>query len=250
MVMWREDSMKLKSLRTGMALMSATLMLMVAPTTVASAQTYTDLYNFGVSDGGPVNATTNVLAQGRDGNLYGATYGGGADGLGAVYKITQAGTLTLLYSFDGVHGEYPYGGLTLGTDGNFYGVTYGGGTLGWGTVFKITSKGTLTVLYNFTNGSDGNGPFAGLVQGTNGSFYGSTLWGNESATCPNNAGGGCGAIFKITPSGALTVLDRLDHRFDGEWLYNIQAPLTLGTDGYFYGSTINGGPSVAARFSR
>ena len=71
----------------------------------------------------------------------------------------------------------------------------------YGTVFKITPSGTLTTLYSFCSQSgctDGHSPYAGLVQATNGDFYGTTLYGGANPYC--------GTVFKITPSGTLTTL--------------------------------------------
>ena len=98
--------------------------------------------------------------QATDGNFYGTTGEGGTVGAltslgGTVFKITPAGTLTTLYSFDGVDGSDPDGGLVQATDGNFYGTNYFGGDLtcrapsGCGTIFKITSGGALTTLQIF-----------------------------------------------------------------------------------------------------
>lgn len=102
---------------------------------------------------------TENLVQGKDGNLYGTTLYGGANGDGTVFKVTPSGMLTSLHSFTGTDGENPYAGLVLGIDGNFYGTTYQGGTFGDGTVFKITPAGKFTTLHNFDN-TDGGFPRA------------------------------------------------------------------------------------------
>ncbi len=99
------------------------------------AQAFTVLYNFGANSGDPSGAE-GLLAQGRDGNLYGMSYTGGAYNLGTIFMITPAGTLTVLYNFDGTHGASPWGGLMLGTDGKFYGTPRLPGSSGDGTVFK------------------------------------------------------------------------------------------------------------------
>lgn len=152
------------------------------------------------------------LVQGADGNFYGTTFGGGANGIGygTVFKITPSGTLTTIYSFcyqSGCpDGDEPYAGLVQGADGNFYGTTSMGGTnFNNGTVFKITPGGTLTTLYRFCIPGacpDGGVPFAGLAQGTDGNFYGTTTRGGST---------GNGTVFKMTPGGALTTL----HSFEG-----------------------------------
>jgi uncharacterized repeat protein (TIGR03803 family) len=108
---------------------------------------------------------------------------------------------TTLHSFDGTDGAEPgFGALVQGTDGDFYGTTSLGGansnseycgTGGCGTIFKITPGGMLTTLYNFCsdyNCTDGLGPFGGLIQGTDGNFYGTTGLGGT-----NDAG----TVFKL-----------------------------------------------------
>jgi len=106
---------------------------------------------------------------------------GGGGGIGTVFKITSAGALTTLHTFDGPEGEEPADPLIL-SNGNFYGTTFtaGGTTTGKGTVFRMSPSGALTVLYTFcsqTNCADGANPYAGLVQGSDGNFYGTTLYG-------------------------------------------------------------------------
>ena len=102
--------------------------------------------------------------------------------LGTVFKISATGALTTLYSFTGgMDGGHPKAGLVQGSDGNFYGTTLFGGyrnnlnNYGNGTVFKISATGALTTLYSFTGGKDGGTPYAGLVQGSDGNFYGTTV---------------------------------------------------------------------------
>ncbi len=143
------------------------------------------------------------LVQGTDGNLYGTTEIGGANpcfadsggyGCGTVFKITPGGTLTTLYSFDSTDGALPEAGLIRATDGNIYGTTFYGGANGAGTVFKITPSGTLTTIYSSCSQSggygepcaDGGGPLVGLVQGTDGNFYGTTSGGGRPTT-PSSA---------------------------------------------------------------
>jgi uncharacterized repeat protein (TIGR03803 family) len=146
-----------------------------------------------------------------------------------------AQTFKSLYSFDSTDGANPYAGLVQGTDGNFYGTTYVGGHNNYGTVFKITPSGKLTTLYSFCSKSscaDGARPYAGLVQGTNGDFYGTTGEGG---------GVGSGTVFKITPSGKLTTL----HSFDGKDGSGPYAALVQGANGDFYGTTLQGGAGTA-----
>ncbi len=207
---------------------------------ITAAGTLTTLHSFDWYDGA---SPTGALVQGNDGNFYGTTYGGGADPhYGTVFKITPAGALTTLYSFcaqaNCADGAMPYAGLVRATDGNFYGTTFGRGVNGYGTVFKITPAGALTSLYSFCsqmNCADGQYPQAGLVQATDGNFYGTT---------PEGGGGVYhqgGTVFKITSSGTLTTLYNFCSQpacSDGA---DSLAALLQGTDGNFYGTTIGGG---------
>jgi uncharacterized repeat protein (TIGR03803 family) len=136
------------------------------------------------------------LIQGTDGNFYGTTQGGGANGEGTIFKVTASGALTTLYSFCSLSnctdGYSPYAGLVQGTDGNFYGTAFSGGANDYGTVFKVTPGGALTTLYSFCSQSgctDGELPDAGLVQDTNGTFYGATHFGGVD---------GGGTVFSLS----------------------------------------------------
>jgi uncharacterized repeat protein (TIGR03803 family) len=201
---------------------------------ITSQGTLTTLWQFGFGPSGTNGAQPEAgLVQGRDGNFYGTTYSGGTNsnpygGYGTVFKMTSQGTLTTLYQFGGLptDGQYPYAGLVQGDDGNFYGTTSGGGTNNEGTVFKITPQGTLTTLWQFNYYSKGAYPSAGLVQGSDSNFYGTTS-------------GGVGTVFKITSQGTLTTL----WQFTGIGIDGAQprGGLAQGNNGYFYGTTYSGG---------
>jgi|HubBroStandDraft_5_1064220.scaffolds.fasta_scaffold46981_1 uncharacterized repeat protein (TIGR03803 family) len=186
---------------------------------ITSTGKLTTLYSFcsqtNCTDGQEPSAG---LLQAADGNLYGTTYGGGANlcyigGCGTVFKITPAGKLTTLYSFCSqsgcADGSAPQAGLIQGTDGELYGTASQGGfysptcsynNVGCGTVFKIGSSGVLTTLYTFcsqTNCADGAEPLAGLLQATDGNFYGTTTIGG-GGTNHDCLSGGCGTVFSLS----------------------------------------------------
>ena len=159
--------------------------------------------------------------------------------------VAQAQTLKVLHSFNGVDGTGPsQAPLVQATNGDLYGTTGGLGGhegRGHGTVFKITPSGTLTTLHIFFTPADGVGP-VGLVQHTNGHFYGMT---SEGGTSIGNGqcGGGCGVVFDLTPSGKLTTLwnfclDPYDGCPDGA---TPLAALVQATNGDLYGTTENFG---------
>ncbi len=175
------------------------------------------------------------LRLGVDGNFYGTSSNGGVFDKGTVFQITTNGTLATLYSFSGgSDGSSPNSGVTQGTDGNFYGTTSSGGGYWYGTIFRLTPGGILTTLYNFTGGSDGSRPSGGLIQGTDGHFYGTTGYGG---TTYHEGFPAQGTVFRFTPAGILTVL----HSFYGRDGAAPIAGLIQGTDGNFYGTTAGGG---------
>jgi uncharacterized repeat protein (TIGR03803 family) len=179
--------------------------------------------------------------QGTDGNLYG-TAAGGQNDEGVLFKMTRAGTLTLLYSFCTEKKCIDGGpdGLGLGADGNFYGET-AHGALNHGAIFKFKGKGTPKILHNFDN-TDGTGPTDRMVQVGDGDFYGTTPYGGNLNGCFGN---GCGTVFKMTPGGKLTTLYDFCSQTgctDGAVIYT---SLARGNDGDFYGSTWGGGAANA-----
>jgi uncharacterized repeat protein (TIGR03803 family) len=197
---------------------------------ITPAGSFTNVYSFtnGVDGFAPVGA----LTLGADGNFYGMTPGG-IHSHGNIFRIMPSGTLTNLYSFTGgMDGSVPVGALALGSDGNFYGATKYNTIAGYafyGTIFKVTTNGSLTTLYSL-NYTDGAYPCAGLIQGTDGNFYGTTSTGNSLSN---------GTVYRITPGGAITTLVAFDGFDDGA---HPLTPVVQGPDGALYGTTSTGGP--------
>jgi uncharacterized repeat protein (TIGR03803 family) len=215
------------------------------------------------------------------GNTWGATSGGGAENLGAVFQINSAGQETILYSF-GANGFRPLSGVVRDASGNLYGTTafaIGGA----GTVYKLDSSGNETVLHLFTGGSDGGQPNAGVVLDSAGNLYGTAVTGgatgagvvfqvdtsgDESVLCAFNGtnggapyagvildssdnlygaasdGGstGLGVVYEVNSSGNQTLLYTFGGGSDG---YTPLANLVRDSAGNFYGTTAYGGPGNA-----
>ena len=202
--------------------------------------TLTMLYSFQFPEWGPSSG----LIQANNGNFYGTTaWGGGSsncyatNGCGTVYEITPEGTTTTLYSFSEPAGVLS--GVIQASDGNFYGTTFYGGdescTSGCGTIFQLTPEGALTTLTSFA-GTNLSAP-GGLVQATDGNFYGTTLYGGTGSSYGYN---GNGTVFDITPGGTLTMLYSFcaqTNCADGGG----PATLIQAVSGNFYGTTLYGG---------
>jgi uncharacterized repeat protein (TIGR03803 family) len=194
------------------------------------------VHNFtGGSDGGsPVDG----LMMSAKGILFGTTTGGGAAGLGTVFKIGGHGTETVLHSFQGgSDGATPNGGVIDDASGTMFGTTTAGGASGAGTVYSLRGT-TETVLYSFAGGTgDGSYPQAGLVMDASGNLYGTTSQGGAS---------GNGTVFELVAPTSKT----------GAWTEKVLYSFGTGTDGTapvgrvifdaagnLYGTTSTGGAS-------
>ena len=197
------------------------------------------IYSFSNDSNGGAPYAGLVLAS--DGNFYGTTGYGGANGQGGtVFRITPSGTLTTLYSFCSqvnvsgycTDGAYPDRRLVQASDGNFYGTTGGGGANDDGTLFKITPGGTLTTLYSFSGGADGGSPYTTLLQVIDGNLYGTTQ---------NGGANNDGTVFRVTLSGTLTTLYSFCSQTDCADGSDPEAGLTEAADGTLFGTTFGGG---------
>jgi uncharacterized repeat protein (TIGR03803 family) len=207
---------------------------------ITPAGTLTVLHTFTGPDG---FLPYSNLTLGTDGNLYGTTlYGGNQSapecsgiGCGTVFKITQAGVFTSLYSFCSVanctDGGNPFGRLFQAANGNFYGTNSG-------TIFEITPAGKLTTVYTFGANPNLNSPYGGVVQGSDGNFYGTAAEGGANAY---------GGVYKLVGKNLIPLYSfcSLPNCADGNYPY---AGLIQGTDGNFYGTTGSGGPSAGTVF--
>ena len=218
----------------------------------AQAQTYSVLHNF--SGGTTGSYPYDGLTMDRAGNFYGTTNEGGSNGQGMVFKLSQRNgswTFAPIYSFRGGNdGALPYAGVTIGPDGALYGTTSSGGSGapgcpgGCGTVYKITPPARVcqrsscpwneTVLYNFYQSGVGlSDPWAGVIFDAAGNMYGTTTLGGTGGC----QGSGCGAVYKLIPSGAswtAVVLYSFTGQSDGSIPY---AGLVMDAAGNLYGAT-------------
>jgi uncharacterized repeat protein (TIGR03803 family) len=196
----------------------------------------TVLYQFtGGSDGGSPNGD---LVRDKAGNLYGTAYWGPYGYGGVAFKVNKKGNETVLHQFTGFpDGEFPVGGLIRDKKGNLFGTTSegGGGAClfeGCGTVFQLSKTGKETILYRFLASPDGAFPYAGLLQGTSGDFYGTTYNGGDPSC--NDLGPGCGTIFKVDVSGREKIL----YRFRGKKKEELPVGgLIADAAGNLYGTT-------------
>ena len=190
----------------------------------------TILWNFlGIDGTGPIGG----VVWDESGNLFGTTYGGGSHNGGTVFELTPSGTETVLWSFGGnaTDGISPTGAV-LNANGTLYGTTAQGGKFYHGTVWELSPSGTERVLYDF-NTSDPNGwqPNGNLEMDTNGNLYGTASFGG-----PYGPSASYGTVFKLAPSGELTVL----HGFNGTDGMYPYGNVVL-SKGNLYGTTYAGG---------
>ena len=241
------------------------------------AGSVTQMHAFDVAAEG--SAPRGGLTLGSDGNLYGVLSGGGTNGLGSIFKMTTAGTVTILHAFSSAEGNALYPPIQA-TDGNFYGSTLNSGLNG--VLYQLTPGGKFKILHTFNRNAEGDGG-SPLVEGADGKLYtvaaegalsGGTVLqfttkgkvkvlhnfafdrsegygiftpvqaadGNFYGVCNQGGAQSSGTIWKISPKGSFKLLYSVNGTTDGQYPGN---RLSLGTDGKLYGSTqyqgVNGG---------
>jgi uncharacterized repeat protein (TIGR03803 family) len=231
----------------------------------------TIIHSFGAAGDG--SAPVADLAWDAGGNLYGTTYGGGANDYGTIFKITPANTETVVYSFTGGNdGGQPVAGLIMDKKGNLYGTTHSEAE-GYGSAFKLTTGGAFKVLHVFSGGDDGGGSSGSLLL-QKGDLFGTTVGGgafgsgtvfslhkhveavlhsfsdggppagliadksgNLFGTTPSTVDSG-GSVFKLSPDGTYTTLYTFTGGADGA---SPLGRLTMDKHGNLYGTTQGGG---------
>ncbi len=163
---------------------------------MTSSGLFTVLYNFKCAPDGYLGGSVVVDAQG---NVYGGTYEGGDPqacpffGCGIIFKVSPSGQETILHTFRNKEGAVP-NQLMFDPNGLLWGTTTGGGTYDQGTIFTITTDGVYTDVYAFQGGMMGGVPYSGLVEDSDGNFYGTV--GGGVMNCIES---GCGMVYKFTP---------------------------------------------------
>lgn len=182
------------------------------------------------------------VIQATDGNLYGTTFLGGDDGAGVVFKLSLTGQYTLLHSFgeNTKSASLPYSGVVQAPDGNLYGTTSRGGLNDNGTIYRISTTGDFSVIHDF-DGDDGSTPQGRLIIGADGQIYGTTMIGGSADR---------GTIYRISTAGVFESLysfPRLSAFTAGVATNatgaNPRAGLLLASDGNYYGTAFQGGPT-------
>ncbi|HZT44312.1 MAG TPA: choice-of-anchor tandem repeat GloVer-containing protein [Chthonomonadaceae bacterium] len=170
------------------------------------------------------------VIQASDGKLYGTTLGGGAKGNGSIFQLSTDGTIfNTIHSFNNSDGNLPLGTLIQANDGLLYGTTVYGGSYGDGTVYQVSTDGAVFNAIHSFHSSDGDNPYAGVIQGNDGKLYGTT---------PNGGAYGDGTVFQVSTDGTgFNSLHSFNNSTEG---YVPLAGVIQGSDGLLHGTTYYG----------
>lgn len=218
------------------------------PTQTPSASSLSIEHAFGVVQP-DLGAPSGPLFQASDGNFYGLARASQRQcrpiapiSCGGIFRYSPPEGVSVFFTFGetSTDGFLPTGRLIQASDGDLYGLTDNGGAFGGGgTVFKISLNGDYTLLHSFGNGEfDGDTPLGGLVEASDGNFYGITASGGDN-TCPEipSGVGNCGTIFRMAPNGDTQIMHSFGDPSSSTEGVSPDGPLVQGPDGSLYGVT-------------
>jgi uncharacterized repeat protein (TIGR03803 family) len=196
---------------------------------------FEDIHDFGANPYQDPVAPGAGLILGKDGMLYGTTQYGGTWNGGTAYRLNTDGSgFSILHSFGeggwGVGGIFPLAPLTQASNGLLYGTTqtsglYKGTGNPAGVVFSMNPDGSgYTELHTFYTGTDdGMEPLGPVVQGADGSLYGTTQSGGTN---------GYGIVYRMGLGGDTNTVYSFTEADGGFPL----GGLVLASDGNLYGT--------------
>jgi uncharacterized repeat protein (TIGR03803 family) len=205
---------------------------------------YSLIHSFGASaDGRNPQAG---LIEGMDGKLYGTTWAGplsssGGTDSGTIFRLNKDGTgYEILRYLTGnlKNGDAyrPTASLLNASDGIIYGTTQFGGSSDQGTVFSLDRDGSnFGIRVSFSRGEGGH-PFCGLVEGNDGTLYGTAYYGTGAD------GSISGSIFKISKTGDYEAIYRFGSPYsDG---FAPETDLAVAPNGMLFGTASKGGSNL------
>lgn len=199
--------------------------------------------NYGpVGTPGPDGGPAGPIVAAPDGSLYGAFAYGGANGYGALYRLTPDGTYTHVFEATAEQSIEPF---AITPEGDIYGLNVDPTLLAPGYICKLSASGEFTILYTFpaSTASQVNNVFSdaasaalprsvfSIFLASDGTIYGTTRLGGY-VWHDNGVYTSSGTLFSLTAGGVFTVLQNGQFsNWNGEYHVMDEA-----SDGTLFGS--------------
>jgi uncharacterized repeat protein (TIGR03803 family) len=201
---------------------------------ITNTGTYVELYSFGNGSDGSYPYGNVVFDS--NGNMYGTTAEGGANGKGIVWEISAAGVYSDIHDFgSGTDGKFPQAGVTVDSSGNLYGTALSGGVNGFGIVWEISTTSGYLDVHDFGSGTDGRLPKGNVVFDSSGTMYGTASTGGIYSSSG-------GIVWKLTSGSVYSDIHDFGDGTDGQ---NPSASIAFDSSGNLIGTTDNGGLNSA-----
>ncbi len=182
------------------------------------------------------SSAQNKMVLAGDGNLYGMTYGGGANAFGIIYQYNITNnTYTDVHDFVNNTGMLGIGGMVLANNNKLYGMTSFGGANGNGVLFEYDyTTSSYTKKYDLSS-SSGNNSQGTMLLASDGKLYG-----------VNKSGGAhtVGTLFSYDVT-SNTYTKLYDFDFNNSGGYQPYSSLIQASNGLLYGTTLSGGANGA-----